>query len=93
MNEQIKMTDSELTEVQTLQNKFQQKMFQFGQLYLQKIQTEKTLKYISEQEVILEGEWTTLQKEENSLIETLLKKYGEGSLDLKAGTFISDKKL
>jgi hypothetical protein len=62
-------------------------------LYLQKIQTEKTLKYISEQEVILEGEWTTLQKEENSLIETLLKKYGEGSLDLKAGTFISDKKL
>jgi hypothetical protein len=38
----------------------------------------------------LSEEFKSLRKTENTLIETLLKKYGEGSLDLKAGTFVAD---
>jgi len=90
--EKIKMTDNEVAEVRLLQEKFQQKVFQLGQLYLQKIQAEQTVKDISSQETKLKDEWNSLQKMENELIDKLLKKYGEGSLDLAAGVFITDKK-
>ena len=92
MNKQIKMTEEELTEVRMLQDKFQQKIFQLGQLSLQRLQVTMVLKRISEQEPKLEEEWINLQKEENDLINQLLNKYGEGSLDLKEGIFISEKK-
>lgn len=92
MNEKIKMTEEELTEVRMLQDKFQQKIFQLGQLSLQRLQATTALKRISEQEPKLEEEWINLQKEENDLINQLLNKYGEGSLDLKEGIFISEKK-
>jgi len=92
MNEQIQMTDGELSEVRTLQDKFQQKIFQLGQLTLQKLQATKALKQLSDQEITCEGDWISLQEEERQLIEVLLKKYGEGTLDLKAGMFIVDSK-
>jgi hypothetical protein len=92
MSEKIKMTDSELAEVKMLQEKFQQKVFQLGQLSLQKMQLETTTKSINEQETKLKDEWNGLQKMENELIEKLLSKYGEGSLDLQSGTFVSEKK-
>jgi predicted transcriptional regulator len=92
MSETIKMTDTELVEVRALQEKFQQKMFQLGQNTLQRLQATSTLKVANEQETKLGDEWVALQKEENQLIDKLLAKYGEGSLDLNAGTFIAEKK-
>ena len=92
MSEQIKMTDTELVEVRALQEKFQQRMFQLGQNTLQRLQATATLKHANEQEAKLGEEWVALQKEENQLIDKLLAKYGEGSLDLNAGTFVSEKK-
>lgn len=92
MSETVKMTDTELVEVRALQEKFQQKMFQLGQNSLQRLQATSTLKLADEQEVKLGDEWLGLQKEESQLIDKLLAKYGEGSLDLNAGTFVSEKK-
>jgi hypothetical protein len=92
MSEQIKMTDSELAEIRVLQEKIQSTVFRLGQTALQKFQAKNGLKNAEESEVKLEGEWIGLQKEENQLIDKLLTKYGEGSLDLQAGTFISEKK-
>jgi 16S rRNA U516 pseudouridylate synthase RsuA-like enzyme len=86
MADTIKMTDGELAEVRMLQEKFQQKIFELGRLYLQKLQIESTSRNIVEQE------WVPLQKMENELMDKLLKKYGEGSLDLGAGSFIPEKK-
>jgi predicted transcriptional regulator len=91
MSEKIKMTDSELAEVKMLQEKFQQKMFQLGQWALQKMDAEERTKSVNQLEIKLQEEWKSLQKMENELIEKLLNKYGEGSLDLAAGTFISEK--
>jgi hypothetical protein len=92
-DEKIKMTDSEILEIKLLQEKFQQKVFQLGQLYLQKMQVEASIKTLNEQEIKLRDEWLSLQKMENELIDKMLTKYGEGSLDLKAGTFVIDKKV
>ena len=92
MSEQIKMTDMELSEVKMIQEKFQQKVFQLGQLSLQKKQLEVSTKTLNDQESKTWEEWVALQKMETELIDKLLAKYGEGSLDLNAGTFISEKK-
>ena len=91
MNEKIKMTDNELAEIRLLQEKFQQKMFQLGQLCLQKWDIETRTKANNEHEAKLKDEWNSLQKMENDLIEKLLNKYGEGSLDLAQGTFTKDE--
>ena len=88
---QVKMSDSEIVEVKILQEKFQQKVFQLGQLYLQKKQAEEAVKVVNDKEIKCLEEWSNLQKMENELIDKLLNKYGEGSLDLNAGTFVSDK--
>lgn len=92
MSEQIKMTDNELAEVRMLQEKFQEKVFQLGQLYLQKMQVESSIKAVTDQETKLRDDWTNLQKMENEMVEKLLQKYGEGALDLKAGLFLPEKK-
>lgn len=92
MSEQIKMNEGELAEVRMLQDKFQQKVFQLGQATLQKLQAKSALKNADELEAKLSEEWLGLQKMENELIDKMLKKYGEGSLDLAAGTFIPEKK-
>lgn len=92
MSETIKMTDSEVAEIRMLQTKFQEKKFFFGQLYLEKRQIEDALKKVAEAEAKANNEWDNLLKMENDLINGLLKKYGEGQLDLNAGTFITEKK-
>ena len=91
-NENIKMTDVELNEVKILQEKFQQKVFQLGQSVLRKKQVELELKNANELEAKLLEDWNGLQKMETELIDKLLKKYGEGTLDLSQVTFTPDVK-
>ena len=90
-NNKIKMSDTEVTEIRLLQEKFQQKIFQMGQWYLQNMDAKARTKAVNEQAIKLEDEWNSLQKMETELIDKLLTKYGEGSLDLQSGTFISEK--
>lgn len=86
------MTENELAEVRMLQGKFQEKTFQLGQLYLQKMQVEAHIKAVTDQETKLREEYGNLQKMESEFVEKLLQKYGEGSMDLKSGTFIPEAK-
>ena len=92
MSEQVKMTEGELTEVRTLQDKYQQNIFQLGQNTLRKLEAEEALKFTKDEEVRLSEEFKGLRKTENTLIETLLKKYGEGNLSVSEGTFTPEKK-
>lgn len=92
MNQPIKMTDTEIAEVKMIQEKFQQKIFQLGQLSLQKIQIEESTKNINHQELRLKDEWNSLQKMEQELMDNFLKKYGEGSLNITNGTFVPENK-
>ena len=74
MNQPIKMTDTEIAEIRMIQEKFQQKIFQLGQLALQKIQIEESTKNINQQESKLKDEWNALQKMEQELMDNFLKK-------------------
>ncbi len=92
MSENVKMSVEEVAEVRGVQEAFQNKIYQLGQLYLQKIQAENATKFVIDQESKLKDDWNEIQKRENELVDKLLAKYGQGSLDLKEGIFISDTK-
>jgi len=93
MNEKVKITDSELDSIRTLQNKIQETINLFGRLYLEKMSVEAAIKTITDKEENLQNEWKSLLKQESEIIEAILKQYGEGSLDLKEGMFIPEKIL
>lgn len=90
MNEKIKITEEELKTIRDIQGGFHQTQMDFGHLYLEKMAVEKAVKDITEKEAVLQERWISLQKQENDTVEAILKKYGEGNLDLSKGEFIPE---
>ena len=90
MADPIKMKDSELAELRMLNGKFQEKLAQFGLLYVDKMQVDAAVKAIIDKEAKLQEEWNSLKKMDSDLLDKFLKTYGEGSLDPVNGTFIPD---
>jgi hypothetical protein len=88
----IKITEEELIEIRKLQEQYQFTQFEFGKLYLEKMEVEEIIRSVQQKEVKLQDKWKNLHKSQEELTDKLLKKYGEGGLDLKEGLFIPDKK-
>lgn len=87
MDNTIKFTEVEMTEIAKLQEAYQEKIFALGQLQLDEINAQNVLDEIKKsREDVLKG-WQDLQASEQKLINTLAEKYGDGSLNLKDGTF------
>ena len=91
MNEKIKLTEEELTKIREHQVNVQNKIDQFGRLYLEKLSVDAAIKAVTDRESQLQSDWTTLQITESELLDGILKKYGEGSLDVREGVFIPEK--
>jgi len=87
MDNTIKFTELEMAEIAKLQESYQEKIFALGQLELDEINAQNVLDDIKKsREDVLKG-WQDLQSLEQKLINTLAEKYGDGSLNLKDGTF------
>lgn len=91
MAEKIKLKDEELKQLREHQVNVQNKIDQFGRLYLEKLSVDAAIKAVTDRETQLQTEWQTLQKTENELLDGILKNYGEGSLDVREGVFIPEK--
>jgi len=87
MNEIIKFTDTEMQSIVKLQTDYQQHLITLGQLELEKIDLEQQLDQNKIQRSQVLENWKQSQKEEESIINSLSQKYGDGSLNLKDGTF------
>ena len=83
----IKFTDDELKSLQELQNSYQQKQLQFGQLRVQRLLVQQQLDAIDDTEAKLEVEYGEVQETERKLVADLNKKYGPGNLDPATGVF------
>ena len=83
----IKFTDSELQSLQDLQNSYQQKQLQFGQLKVQKILVQQQVDGLETSESQLEVEYGEVQETERKLVQSLNEKYGPGNLDPATGVF------
>ena len=92
MSEPIKFTQEELDNLGKIQSKYQENTFRFGQLYLDKLSWDEKFKQLTESEASLKNNFLEIQKEEETWLNSITTKYGEGSLSLKDGTFIPTKK-
>ena len=86
-DKETKFTEDELKSLQDLQNSYQQKQLQFGQLRVQRLLVQQQLDTIDETETKLEVEYGEVQDTERKLVADLNKKYGPGNLDPTTGVF------
>lgn len=91
MKDPIKITEEELTSALSIQTDSQNSLIQFGSLYVEKLQIDNAIKVVTEKENELQKQWKSLQEKENTLIQKIYEKYGNGQLDLKKGLFIPDE--
>ena len=80
MPEEVKFTEEELKQVQNIQEKYLSIQNQFGQLKLAQIR-------LDEQEIDLENSLQKIKKEEQQFLDSITKKYGQGTLDPETGLF------
>ena len=83
----IKFTDEELKSLNDLNQGYQTKQQQFGQLKVQRILLTQQMEGLDEAEIRLETEYSELQKTEQTLVKELNDKYGPGQLDPNTGVF------
>lgn len=87
MSDVTKFTEQEMQEIAIVQSKYQQKIFELGQLQLEEIELDQTKTELTDRRSAILTEWKDIQKLEESLLNNLATKYGDGSLNLKDGTF------
>ena len=80
MPEEVKFTKEELTQVQNIQQNYQNVQNQFGNLKLSQIR-------LDEQEIDLEKSLKNIQQEEQKFLECITEKYGQGTLNPETGVF------
>ena len=61
----VKLTQPELDALHNIQNKYQEKLFLFGQFYVERIALEEKYKQLELSEIKTREEYTDLQKEEH----------------------------
>lgn len=92
MSQPIKFTQQELDSLKSIQLSFQENIMSFGQLYLDKMALDEKIKELSQFESNLRTKYEKIQKDEDEWLNAITTKYGEGSLNLKDGTFIPNPK-
>ena len=86
-DQEIKFSEEELKSLQDLQNAYQGKQLQFGQLRVQRLLVQQQLDSIDDAEAKLEVEYGEVQETERNLVKQLNDKYGPGNLDPATGVF------
>ena len=84
---ELKFTEDELQSLQNLQNGYQEKQVNLGQLSVQRILLNQQIEALEARQVELESEYEAVQQEERDLVQKLNEKYGPGQLDPQTGVF------
>lgn len=87
MNDIVKFTESEMQSIAKLQTDYQQSIYTLGQIDLEKTDLEQQLQELQNKRNEIFENWKKIQQDENNLLNSLSQKYGDGSLNLKDGTF------
>tara|TARA_R100000234_G_C4848150_1_gene113984 strand:+ start:99 stop:398 length:300 start_codon:yes stop_codon:yes gene_type:complete len=86
-DQETKFSEEELKSLQDLQNSYQQKQMQFGQLEVQRLLVSQQLEQLDNTKAQLEVEYGEIQQTERDLVKSLNEKYGPGNLDPATGVF------
>lgn len=86
-SDEIKFSEEELKELGELQQSYQEKQAQLGQIAVQKIIINQQMEAIENRQAELEGEYEEVQQKEQEIVQKLNEKYGPGQLDPQTGVF------
>jgi hypothetical protein len=92
MAEPIKLKQEELDSLRKIQSKYQEKIYLFGQFYLERVALDEKIKQLSEAETKARDEYLSVQKEEQDWVNKIAESYGDGNLSLADGTFTPNSK-
>ncbi len=92
MAEPIKLKQEELDSLRKIQSKYQEKIYLFGQFYLERVALDEKIKQLSEAETKARDEYLAVQKEEQEWVNKIAESYGDGNLSLADGTFTPNSK-
>jgi len=84
---EIKFTEEELKQVGDLQVKYNEITNKLGQLSIARLNVNKQLELLGDQEDGLHAELESTQGTEQKLLTVINKKYGPGQLDASTGIF------
>ena len=87
MADETKFTDDELKSLQELQESYQEKQAELGQLSVQRILQNQRTEAIEIRTQEVEQEYAEVQQKERDLVKTLNEKYGPRQLDPATGVF------
>ena len=87
MKQSIKLEDSELKKLNDIQSRYQEKVIQFGQFYLERLALDEKIKNLADAENKTKEEFVAIQQDEQQWMNEIASKYGDGNLSLKDGTF------
>jgi L-lactate utilization protein LutC len=89
MSEKKVLEQEEMKSIEDLRNQSTDLIFQFGQVEMEILITEKRLEQLKTAKVDLETRYTELQSAEEQVIQDLTGKYGAGQLNVENGEFVA----
>lgn len=92
MSEVIKLTDEEILSVKSLRDEIIKVISDVGQMKLTHDMLEEDLKLIKEKLAEQATTYKGLLGKEKEIIDSFMKKYGIGSLDIETGVFTPEQK-
>jgi len=85
--DELKFTEDELQDLQSLQTGYQEKQSLLGQLAVQRILLDQQSDALETRKTEVETEYESVQQQERDLVAKLNEKYGPGSLNPETGVF------
>ena len=87
MENTTKFSEEEMKSIQLIQQEYQNKVMQLGQVELEKIILKQREESLAQADANVKDEFTKLQDKEKELVKTLNEKYGPGTLNPQTGEF------
>ena len=87
METTTKFTEEELKSIQEIQQEYQNKVMQLGQVELEKIFLKQRQESVEKLDEGVKSDFAKLQDKERELVKGLNEKYGPGTLNPQTGEF------
>ncbi len=88
MAEKQHLSKEEKIQIEEIKNSSQQKVFEFGQIELEIILCDQRMDFLNQEKERLTNQYKELQTKEESLVNSITKKYGTGTLNIESGEFL-----
>jgi len=88
-----KLDKEHLEEIQSLRESFANNANNLGSVALEQIAMQRRMEFLNAEQDRLYGEFETLRKQEQELLEKMRERYGEGQINIADGTFTPETGL